>query len=219
MSFKDAGYALALSHDSGVEFCLLYDANRSRNPEFPYEEYGEFDLEEMDNNECKAEFRFRKEDIPVLAEALGISETFTRSQGSVSDGIQRLCIMLKRFSYPCRYSDLILRFGDPVPVMSTISSSVVDFIYNLHSHKITEYNHNILDPASLQIYADAKAAKGAAQDNCFGFVDGTLTPIQCRPGEMQRAVYTGHKRVHGLKFQSLALPNGLIANLFGPVGE
>ena len=60
----------------------------------------------MDNSECKAEFRFRKEDIPVLAEALGIQKTFTCSQGSVSDGIEGLCIMLKRFSYPCRYSDL-----------------------------------------------------------------------------------------------------------------
>ena len=36
---------------------------------------------------------------------------------------------------------------------------------------------------------------------------------------MQRIVYNGHKRVHGLKFQSVALPNGLIANMYGPVGE
>lgn len=36
------------------------------------------------------------------------------------------------------------------------------------------------------------------------------------PGKC-RAVYNGHKRVHGLKFQSVALPNGLTANLFGPV--
>ena len=154
----------------------------------------------MDNSECKAEFRFRKEDIPVLARTLDIPETFKRTQGSVSDGIEGSCIMLKRFSYPCRYSDLIPRFGHPFPVMSMICSSVVDFIYNIHGLKITEYNHNILDSASLQIYADAKAAKGVAQDNCFGFVDGTVTSIQCRPGEMQRAVYNGHKRVQGLKF-------------------
>ena len=95
---------------------------------------------------------------------------------------------------------------------------MVDFIYNIHGLKITEYNHNILDPASRQIYADAKAAKGAAQDGCFGSAHGTVRLI-CRLGEMQRAVYNGHKRVHGLKFQSVALPNGLIANLFGPVGE
>ena len=102
---------------------VLYDANRSKNPEFPYEEYGKSDLEETDNSECKAEFRFRKEDIPMLADTLGIPETFTRIQGSVSDGIEVLCIMLKRFSYPCRYSDLVARFGHPVPVMSMICST------------------------------------------------------------------------------------------------
>ena len=32
-----------------------------------------------------------------------------------------------------------------------------------------------------------------------------------------RVLYNGHKKVHGIKFQSVAAPNGLIANLFGPV--
>lgn len=43
-----------------------------------------------------------------------------------------------------------------------------------------------------------------------------MRPI-CRPGEKQRVVYNGHKRVHALKFQSVALLNGLIANIYGPV--
>lgn len=34
-----------------------------------------------------------------------------------------------------------------------------------------------------------------------------------------RVAYNGHKRVHGLNFQSVTLPNGLIGNIFGPVGE
>ena len=53
---------------------------------------------------------------------------------------------------------------------------------------------------------------------CFGFIDGTVRPI-ARPGENQRVVYNGHKRVHALKFQSVVLPNGLIGNMYGPVGE
>lgn len=33
-------------------------------------------------------------------------------------------------------------------------------------------------------------------------------------------MYNGHKRVvHAIKFQSVALPNGLMANLYGPVGK
>ena len=30
-------------------------------------------------------------------------------------------------------------------------------------------------------------------------------------------MYNGHKKVHAIKFQSIAIPNGLIANLYGPV--
>ena len=112
MGFKDARDALVLNHNIGViddeEFCFLYDANRSKNPEFPYGECGKFDLEEMGNSQCKAEIRSRKEDIAVLSEALRFPETFPCSQGLVSGGIEGLCTMLKRFSYPCRYSDLFL---------------------------------------------------------------------------------------------------------------
>ena len=32
-------------------------------------------------------------------------------------------------------------------------------------------------------------------------------------------MYNGHKRVHAIKFQSLVLLNGLVANLYGPVGN
>ena len=48
-------------------------------------------------------------------------------------------------------------------------------------------------------------------------IDGTIRPI-CRPSQEQRIMFNGHKRVHSLKFQSVTLPNGLIANLFGPLG-
>jgi len=35
----------------------------------------------------------------------------------------------------------------------------------------------------------------------------------------QWVLYNGHKRVHAIKFRSIAAPNGLIANLFGPEGR
>ena len=30
-------------------------------------------------------------------------------------------------------------------------------------------------------------------------------------------LYNGHKKVHAIKFQSVVAPNGLVANLYGPV--
>lgn len=221
-SFRETREILATCFMEGIisdeEFVLLYDLNHSKNLELPYEEYGRFDLDEMEDSECIAEFRVSKHDLTTLRDALQIPESFTCQQGSVCDGMEGLCMLLRRLAYPCRYSDIIPRFGRPTPVLSMVTNKVLDFVYETHGHRITEWNHALLEPVKLQAYADAVYAKGAALDNCFGFIDGTVRPIS-RPREHQRLVYNGHKRVHSLKFQSLALPNGIIANMYGPVGE
>ena len=123
-------------------------------------------------------------------------------------------MLLRRFSYPCRYSDMI----------SWTSSRVMhDYErkygqhFNNHSHRISQWNDDILNPQMLREYADVIHAKGAPLENCFGFIDGTVRSI-ARPDQQQRIVYNGHKRVHSLKFRSVALPNGLIGNMYGPVG-
>ena len=182
-------------------FVLLYDKNLSKNLYLPYDEYGRLDLNEMADSECISEFRVRKGDLPKRRDALQIPNSFTCYQKSVSNGMEGLCMLLRRLAYPCRYSDMIPRFSTPIPVLSMVTNEVVDFIYNTHSHKITEWNHALLSSALLQTYADAVYEKGAALNNCFGFINGTVRPI-ARSGENQRVVYNGHKRVHALKFQS-----------------
>ena len=157
-------------------------------------------------------------DLPRLAEALQLPPTFHCQQRTVFDSMEGLCMLLKRVSYPCRYSDMIPRFGRPVSVLSPITNHTLDYIYENHGHLITQWNRNILNPRALQSYADSISRKGASLNNCFGFIDGTVRPIS-RPGHAQRVVYNGHKRVHSLKFQSLAFPNGLIGNILGPVGK
>ena len=99
-----------------------------------------------------------------------------------------------------------------------VTNQVLDFIYDTHGQRILHWNHDLFNPRSLEEYTYAVSRKGAPLDNCFGFVDGTVRPIT-RPGENQRVLYNGHKHVHAIKFQSVALPNGLIANMFGPVGK
>ena len=87
----------------------------------------------MDDGECLFEFRLCKSDLPVLSEALHLPNYFTCQQGTICDGIEGLCIALRRFAYSCRLSDLIPRFGRPVPELSMISSHVVDTIYQEHN--------------------------------------------------------------------------------------
>lgn len=220
-SFKTARNALVVAYDDSLiddeEFVALYDVCRSKNPELPHHEYTSFTLEEMDEVECPLDFRFKKHEIPILAQAMDFPDKFTCQQGTVCEGMEALCMVLRRFAYPCRYSDLVPQFGRPIPELSMITNTVVDFIYRRHGEKITSWNHELLSPGSLRVYADAVHRKGAALENCFGFIDGTVRQI-CRPDQMQRAVYNGHKRVHAIKFQSVTLPNGIIANMFGPIG-
>ena len=215
-SFRDTRNALLLAYNKDIiddeEFVILYDLNASKNPCFPYEEYDDFDLEAIDAVDSKAEFRVEKHDIPLLAEVLGIPEKFRCQQGTICDGIEGLCMLLKRLAYPCQYSDMIPCFAKPFPVLCMVTNTVVDYIYDQHQHRITGWNQTILNPVKLEQYAAA-----ISRENCFGFIDGTVRSI-CRPGKNQRIVYNRHKRVHAIKFQSVTLPSGMIAQMFGPVG-
>jgi len=66
-------------------------------------------------------------------------------------------------------------------------------------------------------YAATIAGKDAMLQKYVGFFDGTLIRI-ARPGHgLQRVCYSGHKRCHAIKFQSICTPDGLLFHLFGPV--
>lgn len=211
-------YSYADDIISDDEFVLLYDYYYSKNPDFSYENNSRFDFDALEEAECRADFRVEKRDLQALANALQIPPVFKTHQRSVADGLEGMCMLLKRFAYPCRYKDMIPVFGRPVPELCMITNHVMNYIFDTHCHRITEWNNTLLSPDLLEVYANAVHGKGAPLQNCFGFIDGTVRPI-CRPRENQRVVYNGHKKVHALKFQSVVVPNGMIANLYGPVGE
>ncbi|CAC5379978.1 unnamed protein product [Mytilus coruscus] len=100
--------------------------------------------------------------------------------------------------------------------MSIIINTVLNFVYDAHNHLLYDLNSNWLSHRHLQEYADAIAARDAPLLNCWGFTDGTVRPL-CRPTTNQRILFNGHKRVHAIKFQSIVSPNGLVANMYGPI--
>ena len=68
-SFKNVRELLLLSYVNNVvsdrEFVLLYDAYQSKNPDFNYQQYEPFNLDNIDSAECKADFRIEKADLPL----------------------------------------------------------------------------------------------------------------------------------------------------------
>ena len=107
-TFEEFRLLLVLYYDANLisdeDFLLLYEMFPSKNPIFPYDKYSSCDMDNMSEAESKAEFRFNKNDLPVLAEALQIPLSFKLNQGSKVDGMERLgftttCLLFQIWCY------------------------------------------------------------------------------------------------------------------------
>lgn len=65
-------------------------------------------------------------------------------------------------------------------------------------------------------FAQAFASSGLPVNNLIGFIDGKLWRV-ARPEKFQKVLYSGHKRVHGIKTQGIMFPNGIMPYPFGPI--
>ena len=147
------------------EMLAIFDLNSRRNPCIPYWNYPKFVLDNISEDECKTEFRFGKAELPVLAEVLKIPDGFTCVNGNVASGMEALCMLLKRFSYPCRLSDMVPRFGRSIPELSLILSEVCNHIYETHGYLLHDLNQPWLQSDHLEEFANAIHDEGAALDN------------------------------------------------------
>ena len=77
-------------------------------------------------------------------------------------------------------------------------------------------NQPWLSPNFLQFFAVVTYVERAPLDNYWGFIAGTVKAC-CKSDINPRFIYNGRKRVQGIQFHLVVTPNGLIANLFGPV--
>ena len=152
-------------------------------------------IDAWDESECGTELRFGKQDLDFLRRNLQIPDEIVFSQRSVCDGMEAMCILLKKFAYPCRYTDMVPRFVRNPTELCLIFNEVLDFIYTSHRHRLQNWDRNpFLQPDQLHRYADAIHQQGAPLNNSFGFVDGTVRGI-ARLKYNKRVMYNGYKRI------------------------
>ena len=150
MAFADISLkeALVLGKDilNEEETLLAFELlDKSKDP-ILHRNYARFDLNQFDETECEEMFRFSKEDIPRLAEALRLPNKFTGYQGTTCDSIEGLCLLLRRLAYPCRHVDLIPLFGRAKQEISIISSLVLDAIYSVHRNLLNTFTASWMSP-------------------------------------------------------------------------
>ena len=79
---------------------------------------------------------------------------------------------------------------------------------------LTMWDPHRLTIAQLRTYA-LQIENAGGPEGIWGFIDGTIRGIS-RPVKRQEDYYTGYKKGHGIKFQAIMIPDGLISHLSGP---
>lgn len=185
---------------------LVFSSETVKGPPFNMEDCTEPEFEQL--------FRFKKTDFARLLAALQLPVEYHCAQKTVSSAKEALLILLRRLAYPNRWCDLALIFGRTESELSLIFREILQDIYRRFHHLLEDLENLVW--VDVSAFANAVQSAGAPLDNCWGFIDGTARAI-ARPVRNQRIMYSGHKRFHCLKFQAVTTPNGLIANMFGPI--
>ena len=123
-------------------------------------------------------------------------------------------MMLYRLAWPTRLKDMIQIFGCSRSAISKTVNRLVYFLYQRY-HAQRFWDAQRLTLAKLQEYEHAISTSCKGINKIWGFIDGTVRPI-ARPEVDQERFYSGHKGYHGIRFQAIVTPDGLISSLYGP---
>ena len=139
-------YAISENMVSDEEFALLYDINTSKNRNFEYWICNAFNLHEISDNDCVAEFGLQKNDIPRLVTALQLPGGMQCGMYNYLrvNSVEALCAILKRLAFPCRYSDMMPRFARPVPQLSMICNETIHWLDSRWGFKLADLNQQWL---------------------------------------------------------------------------
>lgn len=177
---------------------------------------GAFNLNSMEDEEVFINFRFHREDLERLQSALNIPNVVEPPPRYRITGQTALCVLLRRLAYPNRLTDLENMFGLSSPALSATANYLIKYLeghkgYLLYNLKNVKYINQQLQ---IEKFCNAIRDKGAPLLNCWGFIDGTARRI-CRPSVNQELYFSGHKRFHCVKYQSIMAPDGIIVSLHG----
>jgi hypothetical protein len=200
--------------DGGTEDCTIQ-----------WRKYGGLLIQDVSEDDAIAHFRFRKRHLQEVADKVwprvqeylvGGKMAVTYNSGNYSAPYESLFLLvLFRFSRPRRIRpEMESYFGFRRSKISAGIKEMVNALYFVAKQYLESpqiFKHR------MEYYAERIANKcGWLVDTVWGFIDGTLRKT-CRPSYFQKLLYSGHKRAHGIKFQSVVTPDGLFACFFGPI--
>lgn len=175
-----------------------------------------FNINLYSQEQCLTDFRFLRSDVAKIATICNFTNNSTNRSRYKIDTIAATCVMLRRLSAPSRWRDLETKFYMSTPVLSEIFWETTEQFFRSNAH-LLDLRCSFLR-SRMKLYARAVKMKGAPLHECVAFIDCTKIRM-ARPGgrgSNQRSVYSGHKKMHCLSYQTITTPDGLIFALWGP---
>ena len=188
---------------------------RRERPRQSHSVYPPFDLDALRDDECVRLFRFSKEDIRTLVVELEIPPVLRTVTRGVSTNIEAFCILLWRLAHPNKWEYALPLFG------GKSVSHYSQIIHMLLPYLSDRWGHLLRWPAyyrtaeNLRFFADQVQAKGCPLPFCVGFVDATMRAL-ARPSLWQQVFYSGHKKIHCMKYLDIITADGMIIFQWGP---
>lgn len=115
--------------------------------------------------------------------------------------------------------DCVKVFGKSTSWCSTIFNDMVLYLIDRYRDRL-EWDKERLSIEQLRLYSKTIEHACGVQ-NIWGFIDGTHRGIS-KPTIEQRAFYAGAKKEHGLRYQGIVTPDGIIllqGPWLGPTGD
>ena len=187
-------------------------------------------------------FLFTREDMHRLHRALRMHELgpwVSMGNGSRFGTEELLCLGLNRIVFPQKFGEMVSVYGRD---WTALSRAFNWFSYYVRKRFgwLVQSNLPYWKPM-LEVFSEAIRVKVEEKSEAgiiyppggmlvAMMIDDTLSR-SCRPGGgpaeegedaprfntlIQQAFYTGYKKIHGFKYQSCELPNGMCADLYGP---
>jgi hypothetical protein len=170
----------------------------------------------MSEERYKALFRFYKGDIRRMQGALQVPDIIRTKNRCKCTGFEALHVILRRFASSGEsWNRMVYLFGRKRSWLQSVFYYMVKFLWQNWSHLLLRLDTQRLTGACPRFGA-AVLDKGCPCDAVWGFLDGTVRGVS-RPTRLQRNCYNGHKRKHAMKYQGIMCPDGIFAQMFGPV--
>ena len=191
-----------------IELIWLTDMEETEDPRY---ETFEWDLHLLTEFECHSLTRFSKSEIPRLADLLRIREVeWLERRATTSE--MALAVACVRMSHPRMLREVARLFGRSESWISNVANDVLTFLSERFDKQI-EW-HPTITLRRVNHFA-RRLDEYCGASLIWGFINGTSIDI-CRPTEEQSIFWSGYRKKHVIKFQTIVAPDGLIISCSGP---